>query len=235
MNHRINPLFALLVVVFIFNFNGIGQETGEDDLGAWYMVFTTNKISEDFSIHAEAQARYYETFGNFNQLLLRGGLNYHISDKAMVTLGYGNITTDTNFGDVDGEENITENRIYQQFVLRNSVGKFKFSHRYRLEQRFIDHPVTGKDTQHRARYFLRVTYPINDDWFLTAYDEVFINLQEPIFGQNRLYAALGYNVSNNLAIQAGYLKNHFTGRNFDRLQLGVFLKTDLRKKTDSND
>ncbi|GAB5399825.1 MAG: DUF2490 domain-containing protein [Aureisphaera sp.] len=235
MNKPIYRLFALAIVILIFNFKSFSQETGEDDLGAWYMLFTTNKISEEFSIHAEAQFRYYETFGNFNQLLLRTGLNYHISEKAMVTLGYGNITTDTNFGEIDGEENVTENRIYQQFVLRNSVGKFKFSHRYRLEQRFIDHPITGNDTQHRARYFLRVTYPINDDWFLTAYDEVFINLQEPIFGQNRLYAALGYNVSSNLAIQAGYLKNHFTGRNFDRLQLGVFLKTDLRKKEDTTD
>jgi hypothetical protein len=205
------------------------QETAEDELGAWYMLFTNSKVSEKLSIHAEVQARYYETTTNFNQLLLRGGLNYHLSSKAMATLGYGNITTDVNFGDVDGEENISEHRIYQQFVLKNSVGKLKFSHRYRLEQRFIDHPITGNDTQHRARYFLRLTYPLNDKWFLTAYDEVFINLQAPIFGQNRLFAALGYNLNEQIAIQAGYLKNHFTGRNFDRLQLGVFLKTDLRK------
>jgi hypothetical protein len=206
------------------------QETGEDDLGAWYMLFTTSKVSEKLSIHAEVQARYYETFGNFNQLLLRGGLNYHISDKATATIGYGNITTDGVFGDIEGEENVNENRIYQQFVLKNSIGKLKFSHRYRLEQRFIDRANTDTETQHRARYFLRLTYPINEDWFVTAYDEVFINLQEPVFGQNRLYAAVGYNINKSLAVQAGYLKNHFTGRNFDRLQLGVFLKTDLRKQ-----
>jgi len=70
---------------------------------------------------------------------------------------------------------------------------------------------------------------LDDKWFLNVYDEVFINLQEPIFGQNRLYGAIGYTIKDNFSIQLGYLKNHFTGRNFDRLQLGVIYNTDFRK------
>lgn len=224
--NRIIVLLCLLCSIQMIN----AQDTGEDDFGAWVMYFGTNRVSDDLSIHTEAQYRLYEVGSNFNQLLLRTGLNYHISEKAMVTLGYGNITTDPTFEDPMGEKNIKENRIYQQFVLRNSLGKFKFSHRYRLEQRFIDNPVSGSDTQHRARYFLRVTYPLNDTWFLTAYDEIFVNLQEPLFGQNRLYGAVGYNVNKQVALQFGYLKNHFTGSNYDRLQLAVFWNTDLRMK-----
>ena len=212
----------------------IAQETGEDDLGFWAMYFGTNRVSEKLSIHTEAQFRFYEVASNFNQMLLRTGLNYHISDKAMTTLGYGYIETDTAFIEFDGEQNSTENRIYQQFVLRNSVGKFKFSHRYRLEQRFLSSP-SGSETQHRARYFLRVTYPVSEKWFLTAYDEIFVNLQEPLFGQNRLYGAVGYKANENVSVQAGFLKNHFTGRNFDRLQIGIFWNTDLRKKNDEVD
>lgn len=224
--------FILLSCTFLVFFGTLdAQETGEDDFGAWYMLFTTNKVSDKLSIHAEAQYRNYEIASNFNQLLLRTGLNYHLSDKAMATLGYGYITTDGTFEEPAGEENTTEHRIYQQFVLKNKVGKLAFSHRYRLEERFINSPLSGNDTQFRFRYFLRLTYPLSDTWFLTAYDEVFINLQAPTFGQNRLYGALGYNVNTNLAIQAGYLKNHFSSRAFDRFQIGVFLKTDLRKKT----
>lgn len=220
-----------LLLVSISTLTLSAQETGEDDFGFWGMYFGTNRVSEKFSIHTEAQFRFYEVGNNFNQLLLRTGLNYDISKNAMVTLGYGYISTDPTFSEPPGEENITENRIYQQFVLRNSIGKFKFSHRYRLEQRFINNPLTGTDTQHRARYFLRVTYPLGPSWFLTAYEEVFINLQEPIFGQNRLYGAVGYTVSKDVALQLGYLKNHFTGRNFDRLQIGIWWNTDLRKQT----
>lgn len=205
------------------------QERGEDKFGSWFMFFSTNRISEKMSIHAEAQYRTYEFGSNFNQLLLRTGLNYNISDNAMVTVGYGNITTDGTFIEPAEEENVNENRIYQQFVLRNTVGKLKFSHRYRLEQRFINRPQGSNTTEHRARYFLRLTYPLNDTWFLTAYDEVFINLQNDFFGQNRLYGALGYNVNQNVSLQMGYLKNDFAVDTFDRFQVAMFIKTDLRK------
>lgn len=207
----------------------IGQ-TGEDKWGNWFMYFGKNRVSDKVSIHSEVQYRLYEVTSNFNQLLLRTGVNYDISENAMATLGYGFILTDPTFADAPGEKDSSENRIFQQFVLRNKVGKFSFSHRYRLEQRFINVPGSGTDTQHRARYFLRITYPLSEDWFLTAYDEIFINLQEPIFGQNRLYGAVGYKVNKDLSFQFGYLKNHFTGANFDRLQFSIWWNTDLRKK-----
>lgn len=219
----------LLLAAVMGSLWNMTSQTGEDEWGAWYMYFGTNRVSDDLSIHTEAQFRFYEVASNFNQLLLRTGLNYHISEKAIATLGYGYIDTDLTFVDTPGERNTREHRIFQQFILKNSSGKFKFEHRYRLEQRFLDMP-TGNDTQHRARYRLQVTFPLDENWFLNAYDEVFINLQEPIFGQNRLYGAVGYNFNPDLSVQLGYLKNHFTGRNFDRLQLGVIFNTDLRKK-----
>ncbi len=229
-------LLIVLILIFSTSISIVNaQQTGEDQFGLWAMYFGTNRISEKLSIHSEVQYRTYELVSNFNQLLLRTGLNYHISDKAMATIGYGYISTDPTFNEPDGEKNTGENRIYQQFVLRNSIGKFKFSHRYRLEQRFIDSPESGSFTEHRARYFLRVTYPLSPTWFLTAYDEIFINLQEPLFGQNRLYGAVGYNVNKDITLQFGYLKNHFTGRNYDRLQIGIWWNTDLRKKQDSSD
>ncbi|MEW7291455.1 DUF2490 domain-containing protein [Aquimarina sp. 2304DJ70-9] len=213
---------------FLITTIATAQDTGENDLGAWYMYFGTNQITDKLSIHSEAQFRFYETTSNFNQLLLRTGLNYHINDHAIATIGYGYINTDGTFEDFPDEENSNEHRIFEQFILKNTVGKFKFEHRYRLEQRFIN-TQTNNFTEHRARYRLQLTYPINEKWFLNVYDEVFINLQEPIFGQNRLYGAIGYTVKSNFSIQLGYLKNHFTGVNFDRLQLGIFYNTDFRK------
>ncbi|MBT8286016.1 MAG: DUF2490 domain-containing protein, partial [Flavobacteriaceae bacterium] len=91
------------------------QDTGEDDWGAWYMYFGTNQIAEKLSIHSEAQFRYYETGGNFNQLLLRTGLNYHINSNAIATFGYAYINTDNTFEEFENEVNFKENRIFQQF------------------------------------------------------------------------------------------------------------------------
>jgi hypothetical protein len=219
---RLSILFALLISGI-----SIAQNTGEEDWGAWYMYFGTNKISEKLSIHSEAQFRFYETTSNFNQLLLRTGLNYHINPDAIVTLGYGYISTDGTFEEFPEEINSKENRIFQQLILKNKVGEFRFEHRYRLEQRFIDFGET-RDTQHRARYRLQVTLPLTDTFFINVYDEVFLNLQDQVFGQNRLYAALGLHITENSSLQIGYLKNHFNSSNFDRIQLGIFFNPDLR-------
>ncbi len=229
---------VVLLALILINFSTYSQDNGDDKLGSWHMYFGTNKISDKFSIHTEAQLRYFENGKTFNQLLLRTGLNYHINEDAIVTLGYGHITTDGTFEEFDNEVNTLENRIFEQFILKNKVGKFKFEHRYRLEQRFIksrdflSNPERDiKDTQHRARYRLQVTLPLNEVFFLNFYDEIFLNLQGNVYGQNRLYGAIGAHVFKNTSVQIGYLKNHFPTRNYDRLQIGVIFNPDLRKKT----
>jgi len=218
-----------LPLALFFTISTFAQQIGDDELGSWHMYFGTNKVSEKLSIHTEAQLRYYENGNNFNQLLLRTGLNYHINSTAIATFGYGYITTDTTFDEFPDEENIKEHRIFEQFILKNTVGKFKFEHRYRLEQRFIRF-TDRNDTQHRARYRIQVTYPLSKVFFLNFYDEIFLNLQDDVYGQNRLYGAIGANVFKNTSVQIGFLKNHFPTANFDRLQIGVFYNPDLRKK-----
>ena len=86
----------LLPLILLFTFNQIqAQDTGEDLWGNWLMYFGTNRVSDKLSIHTEAQYRLYEFSDNFNQLLLRTGLNYHIADHAMATAGYAFIPTRT--------------------------------------------------------------------------------------------------------------------------------------------
>ncbi|WP_047245037.1 DUF2490 domain-containing protein [Maribacter thermophilus] len=226
----------LVIVLFtIISTVTMAQENGENELGSWFMYFGTNKIADKWSVHTEAQFRYYETASNYNQLLLRTGINYHINSDAIATLGYGYIDTDPTFESSLNAANLSEHRIFEQFILKNKVWEFLFEHRYRLEQRFISQTDILSDpeqdldrTEHRARYRLQVTLPLTDIFFLNFYDEIFINLQNEAFGQNRLYAALGINVTEDLSVQFGYLKNHFSSTNYDRLQLGLVFNTDLR-------
>lgn len=212
----------------LFGFLAVSaQQPGEDEMGTWFMYFGTNKVAERFSIHTEAQFRFYETTSNFNQMLLRTGLNYHINPNAIATAGYGYIDTDNTFYEFEGESNSKEHRIFEQFILKNKVWEFLFEHRYRLEQRFMDFgDVT--ETQHRARYRIQMTLPLTDTFFLNFYDELFINLQDDLFGQNRLYGAVGVNVTENSSIQVGYLRNQFPNAVYDRLQIGVSYNPDLR-------
>ena len=223
MIKRLTGLFILLGSLTIN-----AQRPGEDEMGAWYMYFGTNKVSERFSIHTEAQFRFYETTENFNQMLLRTGLNYHIDPNAIATAGYAFIDTDNNFYEFEGEVNSKEHRIFEQFILKNKVWEFLFEHRYRLEQRFLDFGETT-DTQHRARYRIQMTLPLTNTFFLNFYDELFVNLQDDLFGQNRLYAAVGVNITENTSVQLGYLRNQFANAVYDRLQFAFFYNPDLRE------
>ena len=164
MVKRVICWFALFLAIGV-----TAQESGEDDWGIWYMYFGTNKVAEKWSLHTEAQFRYYETGGNFNQLLLRTGANYHINPNAIATLGYGFIDTDPSFMEEPLQDapfsgnQILEHRIFEQFILKNKVWEFLFEHRYRFEQRFIYNKDLStpsdelRETQHRARYRLQMT------------------------------------------------------------------------------
>lgn len=226
MKKTIALLFITLVTIQYTN----AQANGQDEFGSWEMFFGNVRLTDKISISPEVQYRTYEFGSNFNQLLLRTGINWHLNKSTMASIGYGYISTDGTFSEPNGEQNTQEHRLYGQFTSKNSLGKFKATHRYRFEQRFINSPTSGKDTQYRARYLLRLTYPLNENWFVSAYDEVFINLQEPVFSQNRLYTALGYHINKNITTQVGYLKNHFTGKNYDRFQVGIWYKLDVRAK-----
>ena len=222
MIKKLAPLFFLLGLLTVN-----AQRPGEDETGSWFMYFGTNKVSERLSVHTEAQFRFYETTSNFNQLLLRTGLNYHINPNAIATGGYAFIDTDNTFYEFEGEINSKEHRIFEQFILKNKVWEFLFEHRYRLEQRFLDFGSTT-ETQHRARYRIQMTLPLTNTFFLNFYDELFINLQDDLFNQNRLYGAVGINITENSSVQFGYLRNQFVNAVYDRLQVGFFYNPDLR-------
>ncbi|MEC8616400.1 MAG: DUF2490 domain-containing protein [Bacteroidota bacterium] len=220
---RLNLIIACLIVPIT-----LLSQTKEDKLGSWWMFFGTHHLNEKYSIHYETQLRHYEIGANFFQLLPRVGLNYKIDDNSMVTAGYAWIPTQPVLGEGFEGDLVTENRTWQQFILRNKIKNINFRHRYRLEQRWVKQN-NFTDYKNRVRYMLSAKVPLskneNSPLFLFIYDEVFLHIDDNPFNQNRLYAALGYTVNKNMNIQAGYLRHRNGDLNLNRLQLAVFLNT----------
>ena len=63
-----------------------------------------------------------------------------------------------------------------------------------------------------------------------VYDEIFLNVTDSPFDQNRLYAALGYKFNPSVSLQAGYLRHRLGNQKLNRFQLGVFLNTKRKEK-----
>ena len=207
--------------------------SAQNDIGNWLMYFGTNKISENFSIHSEAQNRNHTISPtNIEQLLLRTGLNYHFKPNTLATFGYAHIGNYVYESEQKSPE-VEEHRIWQQFLTTNTIGRVKFEHRYRVEERFIE-----DDFKMRFRYRLMVFVPLNKQkietgtLYLGIYDELFINDKRSFFDRNRLYGGLGYQYASNIHFQVGLLRQEVqtTAKTF--LQFGLIYNTNLRNTKD---
>ena len=218
------------ILLSLFSSLALAQDT-KDVTGNWLMYFGQNRVSDKWSVHSEIQYRNHEVAPNtIEQLLLRTGMNYHIAPNSMVTAGYGFIASH----DYDSEQSnaeSTEHRIWQQLILVNKVGKLKFEHRYRVEQRWVN-----GDYKDRLRYRLMAFLPLNRPEieegavFLGIYNEIFLNTKRTFFDRNRLYGALGYQVKDNLGVQVGLLRQRVNGFGKSHLQFAVIINTDFRSQ-----
>ncbi|WP_299124210.1 DUF2490 domain-containing protein [uncultured Winogradskyella sp.] len=203
------------------------QNPSEDFLGSWYTYGSSHRISENFSITPYGELRFYEPSSNYNLVIGSIAGNYHFSSKSSIGIGYAYLDIDTVF-EFDKVPNLHENRLFEQYVYKHNWGKIKVSHRGRLEQRFLDFK-TRNETQHRFRYKLSLKYNLNRTFYFVMSDEPFVNFQDQAFHENRFYTGIGINILENSQIQVGYLKQHITKNNLNRIQIGISFQTDSRK------
>ena len=206
-------------------------QVDECETGAWYMYFFNAPMeSSQWGFQGDVQYRNWDLLGDLEQLLLRGGLTWRPkSGDAMFTLGYANITTGE-YG--PGDSTVDENRIYQEALLPQKIGSRVFlRHRFRYEQRWVE----NQDFRTRFRYALFANVPLNGTtldkgaWYLSAYNEIFINGERDIgdgrtvevFDRNRLYGAIGYSLSDTLKIQGGYMYQYTDSIEKGQIQLSL--------------
>ena len=207
--------YFLLVLIFLLNLNSAYSQ--KTDTGNWFIYFGNQAINKKWNWHNEVQYRNYNFAGDTQQLLLRTGIGYNLTDNNNnLFLGYAYINSQNYVGDTDDKIGNEENRIYQQFTTRQNFGRFYVQHRYRLEERFLK-----DDFQMRFRYFLALNVPVNKPtmedkaFYISAYNEIFINAESPAFDRNRVYGALGYVINKNIKVEAGFMRQiqENSGRN----------------------
>lgn len=225
---RVAILRNLLIGLFFFK---CGIATAQrSDVGNWFIYFGNQSINKKWNWWNEVQYRNYNFAGDLQQLLLRTGIGYNLTENNNnLLLGYGFIRSERYLPN-GSKTGSNEHRLYQQFITRQHFGRFFLQHRYRIEERFLP-----GDFQVRFRYFLSCNIPLNyktmrtNAVYLSAYDELFLNAESPVFDRNRLYGALGYVISKYFRAEAGFMAQTLETSNRNQFQLVVFNTLPLRK------
>jgi hypothetical protein len=212
----------LLIFLISIPFSGYSQNS---DLGNWLLYFGNMKIKSDYNWHNEVQYRSYNVINDLEQLLIRTGIGYNLTENNNnVLLGYGYILSQNYVDGSDDKENVHEHRIFQQFITRQNIGIVAIQHRYRFEQRFIESDFTL-----RFRYFLSLNIPLNNKEiidntvYLSAYNEIFLNTTDPIFDRDRLYGGVGYRFSKTVRLEIGYMNQFLPTTNRDQINIISFI------------
>ena len=233
----------------ISNYNNIG----------WFDYFGTVKLNKKWSLHTEYQWRRNHLVTEWQQSLLRVGVNYQLIPKIQVRIGYawaetfayGNIPIN-GFG-----KDFTEHRTYIMATISDKAAKVDFAHRFMLEQRWVGrYSKANLDNEdqylflNRLRYMFRLQFPLkgstigNNTPYAAFYDEILIgfgkNVNENIFDQNRVGILLGYKFNDKIKIEAGYLNqtlqlgrevNTFNVFQYNNgIVLNTFINFDISKK-----
>lgn len=255
-------LLVLFIIISPIAFSQNNRMSHSNTIG-WFNVFGTVKLSEKIGIYTEYQFRRENVITDWQQSLLRIGVNYSLNPRVLFRVGYAWIETFP-YGEypINGMgKDFTEHRIFQMVQLSHKEGILDLSHRFMLEQRFVgrysstllehedEYPLL-----HRARYMARIQFPLKGKTitdrtpYAVLYDEIFIgfgnNVNANIFDQNRLGLLLGYRYNKNIRFEGGYLNQilqfgrQINGQNVIQYNHGfifnALLNFDLSKKQIDN-
>jgi len=199
----------------------VSQNTG------WLFFLNSTKFNDKWGLHFDFQLRSQNNWDGVRNVLVRPGITYYINKNSNATLGYLYTPTflqDNLIGSNSFKNTLTEHRIWQQYIYSHQPWKgATLSHRFRLEQRFIERQTDDLFAQ-RFRYFFRLIQPLQKQegaftkgTFVALQNELFFNIQSKdqlngsLFDQNRAYLAIGYRVSKSFDIEAGYLNQAVKG------------------------
>lgn len=157
--------------------------------------------------YIELQARSNEFFNQFYYYETKGGISYDIAKNYTALVGTGRYYTEAmpSFN----QAQVTEFRMWEQLTVSQFLDRVKIEHRYRAEQRWLNGIY-----RNRFRYRLNLAIPLNHPkidpktYFVSVFDEIFLNDKAPHFERNRFSAALGYQFDKSLSVQAGWLNQY---------------------------
>ena len=254
MKPFLSKLITAIILFIAFSYSSFAQTTEKKITSrtyGWFSYFNTLQLSSKWSITTDFSERFFFDNGNQFQNFYRSMANVNLGQNWVAGAGFAYVRSRTFDPASTSTLAVPELRPYQEFSYRQKLTKVSFSHRYRIEERFIHKTANGELTEgynfnFRFRYQFAFDYNLYKSkdnsriLNLRSADEVMFNAGKSIvnnpFDQNRFTVGLNYQPVKNLNVQLDYmyifqqrstagLYNHG-----DVVRLQVFQRIDLHKK-----
>jgi len=211
---------VILALVISFLLVMSTAQAREHTFTGWSAVFHQTRFNpSEFGIHADAQVRTVPGWSGVQGILIRPGMMYHLDTRSNLTTGYAYVGR---FNPVSKKSEGAEHRLWQQYIYNQKIKNTPFTHRLRLEQRWIpavqDLGTNAYDFRMRLRYFNRTMLSLtgnaadfNKGVFVSLQNELLLGLYRKdmtardIFDQNRLMLGVGYRASKKVDLELGYM------------------------------
>ena len=142
--------------------------TDRNSIG-WLAYSGTFQLPDKVGLHTEYQWRRTGLIENWQQSLLRAGVNYKLSSEVTARVGYAWAETFA-YGEIPLNgfgKTFTEHRVYEMLQINTKVTPFDLSHRLMLEQRWVgrfNSPESATEDEYvytnRMRYKMRFQHPL---------------------------------------------------------------------------
>ncbi len=209
-------VFALLLITSVTTIAQSSETARNNDM--WFLNVTRFNMGEHWRFENELHLRRTSFLADDKQIIIRPSISYAVSPALRFHVGYTHVVSYP-YGDQPIKIKTPENNLWVQATLNHEIERVKFSHRYRLEERWIgqadqqpdgSYEIDGSVQSSRFRYRITGTRKLADNTtYLIVFDEFFINSSKEAglnrFDQNWVFGGLGYEFSSALKLELGYM------------------------------
>ncbi|WP_293896278.1 DUF2490 domain-containing protein [Flavobacterium sp.] len=232
---------TVLVLLLLIYGSSFSQKIVQNQR-VWFAYIGQFKVSERWGFNLEGQSRFDNELGQNLQNAFRLGGIYFLSSTQTLIGGYALVNT----LNVSADKFYKENRIWEQYQLNKKWRQNTTTHRFRLEQRWIEQLAdNGTSYQNRFRYLNRNLFHLanlqseKEEIYAILQDEIFLTvgsntINSKFMDQNRFLLGLGFNYNNKFRFELGYMNQFVTssyGNNAmnHTISVTMFHSLDLQK------
>lgn len=222
----------LNLTIFILLSFCVNAQQDAVNYNMWYQYLLNAKVSDKMTLTTLTQYRSFDLLLDSRLFVAVGYLDYSINNK--VTVGAGGMFLNLESYGANGQKRErTERRALQQINLNDRIGRTTLTHRFRVEERFLNNPNTFVV---RLRYLASFKIPLNKsdqqqvNYAIVKNEIRMAARREKPFDSNRITVGVGHNLSKNSAIEVALISQISEFRTSNYLHLGFRNSFDWRKK-----